>query len=92
MTLTEVTNQLYNLSIDGFFNGEKRTKEWLKGYIQKLTRPELEKHSIIFDIALPDGWWFVKVERRDDVEKGFYDYYIPDTRTQERTLLDELAG
>ena len=87
MTLNEVTNSVYNLSVAGYFNGEKHSREWLHNYIKTFTR-SIGK-SYIFEISMPDGRWFMSVVQ---YAAGEYDYYIPDTRDQERLLKQKLIA
>ena len=39
MNIKELTNQLYELSVGGYFNGEKFTKERLTTYITNMCQP-----------------------------------------------------
>lgn len=82
MTLTEVTNQLYNLSVNGYFNREKFTLERLRSYVSKMLSDDKEQ-SITMEIALPDGWWYFTISKLPQFGRNFYDYNIPDSRAKE---------
>ena len=84
MTKAELTTQLINLSVAGYFNGEKFTKERLNNYIGKMCRNVGDK--LFMEISLPDGRWLFKITHYAD---GEWDYYIPDTREQEYKLTAE---
>lgn len=80
MTIKEVVNQIYDLSVGGYFNGEKFTKERLNKYITNMLRTG---NWLVMNIALPDGRWWMEVRRYANNE---YDYYIPDNREQEKNV------
>lgn len=84
MTKLELTSQLMDLSIAGYFNGEKFNKERLNNYIGKMCRNDSDK--LYMRIALPDGEWLFKIVR---YSTGYWDYYIPDTRDEEQKLVAE---
>ena len=85
MTKLELTTQLRNLSVDGYFNGEKFTKERFNTYIGKMCRNVGDK--LFMEISLPDGRWLFRITHCGD---GEWDYYIPNTREQEAKLTAEL--
>ena len=85
MTKLELTTQLMNLAVAGYFNSEKFTKERLNNYISKMCRNIGDK--LYMEISLPDGRWLFKITQYAD---GEWDYYIPDTREQEDKLTAEL--
>ena len=58
MTKLELTTQLMNLAVAGYFNGEKFSKERLNTYIGKMCRNNGDK--LYMEIALPDGRWLFK--------------------------------
>jgi len=87
MTKLELTTQLMNLAVAGYFNSEKFTKERLNNYISKMCRNTGDK--LYMEISLPDGHWLFKITRYD---AGDWDYYIPDTREQEAKLTAEFLG
>lgn len=67
MTLRKVSSQLYELSVAGYFNGERFTKSQLAEAMAHWMRGS---KSIIMEIALPDGRWFFEVTDFG----GGYDY------------------
>lgn len=81
MTKSELTTQLMDLAVAGYFNSEKFTKERLNNYISKMCRNTGDK--LFMEISLPDGRWLFKITHYAD---GEWDYYIPDTREQEAKL------
>jgi len=86
MTLHEVSSQLYDLSIDGFFNRERFTKKRLHDTLAAHMRePQFNAipNTFVMEIALPDGWWFFTVSKHGKE----YGYCIPETREQEKALL-----
>lgn len=93
MTIHEVTNQLLNLSLAGYFNGEKFTKAELEHYISTMFKAGgLKLHNrIVMEITLPDGGWLFTINKYSDAANGF-DYTIPDTRGQEAALWKELTA
>ena len=91
MTLNEITKQLFNLSIGGYFNREKFTETRLRNYITAMTRGE-NLRPVVMEIALPDGWWNFEIHRLPEIGKDFYDYSIPENREQEKAVLGRLAA
>lgn len=87
MTLHEVTDQIFSLSLGHIINSEKFSKQRLEKQIVMLTRPETGSNWYIFEICLPDGKWMAEVTQ---FRAGEFDYYIPDTREQEAFLWDKL--
>ena len=88
MTLNEIVNQLYDLSVAGYFNREKYNKAELKTYLRTFFRPELHTTVFTMEIALPDGWWHFEIHH--DSRWG-YDYTIPTSREQEAEMLNRLS-
>ena len=89
MTIQYIASQLHSLSVGGYFNGEKRSKQWLETYISDAFRSQLKLgNRLVMEIALPDGQWLFTVDRHAD---GF-DYWIPDNRDQEARLYKRLAS
>lgn len=86
MTINELINQVYGLSVAGYFNGEKYSKREFAEYVKGVFRPELNTSRWLMEIALPDGRWFFQMTRFSDAADGF-DYYIPDNRAQEQALI-----
>lgn len=88
MTIKEITNQLYDLSVAGYFNGEKFTKQRLYNQIKSLFRGTTRKiadHPVVVQqISLYDGCWFFYII---EYAKGEFDYFIPDTREQEKRVI-----
>ena len=85
MTIHETASQLYDLSVGGYFNGEKFTKRQLESYIANAFRPNVTLKAgnrLVMEIALRDGRWYFTVNRFSDKPDGF-DYTIPDNREQE---------
>ena len=87
MTKLELTTQLIDLAVAGYFNGEKFSKARLTNYIGKMCRNVGDK--LYMQIALPDGEWFFKIVRYAD---GEWDYILPDTREQEQRIIAELLN
>ena len=85
MTFTDTINQIYDLTIAGFINGEKFTKTEFK---EALKHWLLAKNSYIIEISLPDGRWLCKISK---FANGEYDYFLPETREQEKRLYAELG-
>ena len=82
MTKKEVIDQVYGLSVGGYFNHEKFTKKRFTDYVNAMLKTG--KQNFIIEIALPDGWWYMEIS---NYGKGFYLYYIPDTRDREVNLM-----
>lgn len=82
MTLHEVTNQLYDLSVNGTFNGEHFSKDQLHKNVKHMFEVGglVGGNRLVFTITLPDGEWFFYI---CEYAKGQFDYYIPDTREDE---------
>lgn len=89
MTINEMTNQLYDLSVAGYFNGEKYSRKEFAEYVKGIFRPETNRTRWFMEISLPDGRWYFQITRFSDSKDGF-DYYIPETRTQEQALISNL--
>lgn len=86
MTINELINQVYSLSVAGYFNGEKYSKREFAEYVKGVFRPELGTRRWLMEIALPDGRWYFQMSRYSLAADGF-DYYIPETRINEQTLI-----
>jgi len=89
MTIHEVAAQLHSLSVAGYFNGEKFSKQQLESYIARSFRPEVHLKAgnrLVMEIALRDGRWYFTVDRFADRPDGF-DYTIPDDREQEAHII-----
>lgn len=85
MTLHDVAHQLHSLSLAGFINSERFSEQRLYTQLKAMLRDVGDQY--IFEIALPDGKWMAKAERT----RYGYDYWIPDTREQEKVLWEELG-
>ena len=86
MTLNEISKMTYSIAVGHYINGIKRTsanditkclEHWLCG----------DDDSYIASIPLEDGRWLCKFIRHGD----YYDLYIPDTRDQEKRLIESLC-
>lgn len=85
MTITTIANQIHDMAIAGYINGEKFTKKELSSCLRTWLKT---KDQHIIEVSLPDGRWLCKVYR---YAKNEYDYFLPDTREQERRLYAELG-
>ena len=89
MTKSDVLKQVYELSVNGNFN---RENGWsfskFKSYIAEKFSSE-KRQSIIMEIELPDGWWYMSISR---FKNGHWDYYIPDTKEENKRLYDEIVS
>ena len=85
MTIHDVASQLHSLSKDHRFNGVKHSVKSLERYISTMFRTPLKGgNKLVMDISLPDrGWMFYVIE----YAPGEFDYYIPDTREQEKRVI-----
>ena len=89
MTIRQVSTQLFNLSVAGYFNGEKFTRSQLEDCIAGMFRPGTTLKAgnrLVMEIALPDGRWFFTINRFSPARDGF-DYTIPATRKEEARIL-----
>lgn len=84
MTIRYIAHQLHDLSVAGYFNGEKFTSRQLEQYIANMFRQDAG-NQLIMEIALPDGRWLFTVNHFANGPSG-YDYTIPDTRDQEARI------
>ena len=93
MTLTQAADQLYNLSIGGFFNREKYTAEGWRRHVKALMRqPETLKikNTLVQEIALEDGHWLFTISYIPSC--GEYGWCIPETREEEQRLKDRFLA
>lgn len=88
MNLSDVVEQLYDLSVDGYFNGQKFTKRELNKYIKRMFDSGSKK--LIMEMALPDGKWFFEINSWKENMYTKYDYYIPETRECEIRLKEKI--
>lgn len=91
MTIHEVSSQIFNLTLGGFVNGEKFTKQELEHVFHVWMEVHDPSHnkvpgSHLIELCLRDGRWFATIDKFADRHDGF-DYYIPDTREEESRLL-----
>lgn len=94
MTLREISTQLHSISVGGYFNREKFTRQQLHSYIAGMFREGVKlsiENTLVMEIALRDGWWYFTVTRWGDGPDG-YDYYIPDTREESNRIIERLAS
>ena len=91
MTIREVCNQLFDLSVGGYFNGEKFTIERLIKQTENMFRGSSPKggNRVVWQIALPDGWWHFTITKYGN-RPDEWGYYIPETREQEKKIIDIL--
>lgn len=77
MTLNDVSEQLFELSANKFFNGAKYSKTALKKEIRGAFKSGFADSmggAYTLETLFPDGWWIVTVYRFDIGRDGF-DYY-----------------
>lgn len=83
MTLHDVSCQLYDLSLDGFFNHEKFSKQRLYNMLTAHMREaqcNTLHNAFLMEIALQDGWWYFTVNKHISGREVEYSYFIPQTR------------
>lgn len=93
MTLSQVTHQIYRLSVNGTINGEHFTYSRFYNMINAMfSTPNATRY--IGQIALPDGEWWFKIVRYATYPGDCheYDYTIPDTPEQSERIRQELLG
>lgn len=89
MTLHDVANSVFTLSVGGHINGENFSRREFIEYVDNMFRTGC---NLYVTVELPDGEWLVKIYRFGSLA-DMYDYYIPDTRGEEQFLYYEfLAG
>lgn len=92
MTINNIINNLYSISIDGKFNGERFTKTGFSNAVKNhwiYNNGELISKELYLEISLADGDWLMKIFQYRDSNDG-WDYYIPNTKEEEKKLYDEL--
>lgn len=88
MTKGEVLKQVYDLSVGGNFNHETGWSfSKFKSYVAEKFNSE-KRQSIIMEIELPDGWWYLSILK---IKDGLWDYYIPDTREENDSIYNEIV-
>lgn len=85
MTFNETINQIYNLTIAGYINGEKFTKAEFKDAVKHWF---LTGDHFIIEVCLPDGRWLCQINK---FTNGEWDYFLPETRKQEDHLYAKLG-
>ena len=93
MTLTQAADQLYNLSVGGYFNREKFTADtWRKHVTSLMRQPEALKipNTLVQEIALEDGHWLFTISYFPESQE--YGWCIPETREEEQRLMNQLVG
>ena len=92
MTIKEVANQIYSLSIGHYVNGVKFTKMELESTLARWMRNAENnkiKNCVVMEICMADGRWLTEVFKYADRPDG-YDYDIPDNREQEKRIYEAL--
>ena len=92
MTLHQVANRLYDLTIDGFINGIRLSrKEFTNTLVEWATSSGAFRLRNKFPVQLdlPDGKWYVCINRYG-TGRDSYDYWMPDNREQERLLIQKV--
>ncbi|MCD8013272.1 MAG: hypothetical protein LUG99_08870 [Lachnospiraceae bacterium] len=93
MTLTQAADQLYHLSLGGYFNREKFTADtWRKHVTSLMRQPEALKipNTLVQEIALEDGHWLFTISYISSCKE--YSWSIPENREQEQQLRDLLLA
>ena len=88
MTLNNVVNNIYDLSVNGHFNGEHFTK---KQFSDAVKHWMCSSNEFILEAELPDGYFYISIFKYDN-KSDCYDYYIPDTREESDKLLEKLMN
>lgn len=92
MTIKEVANQIYSLSLGHYVNGVKFTKRELESTLARWMRNAENnkiKNCVVMEICMADGRWLTEVFKYADRPDG-YDYDIPDNREQEKRIYEAL--
>ncbi|MCD7824203.1 MAG: hypothetical protein LUG86_09375 [Oscillospiraceae bacterium] len=98
MTLNQAADQIYNLSLGGYFNREKFTADGWRRHVNVLMRhPETLKihNTLVQEIALEDGHWLFTISYIPSCKgdgRGEYGWAIPETREEEQRLKERLVG
>ena len=88
MTLHDVSNSIFNITVDGIINGEKFSRREFVDCVDLWFR-NTDKYFIT--AVLPDGEWLIKIYKVKNFD-DMYDYDIPDTREDEQDLWFELIN
>lgn len=86
MTFKEMVDSIYCCSIGHKLNGEKNTKENFRYWFDRMFMND-QKH-VLFSMEFPDGEWHCIATH---AHYG-YGYYVPETRAQEKRMLDWFWG
>ena len=87
MTLKNLVDQLFVLAEDKQFNHRPYTKEELTQQIRHMMPENGGNQHLVMEILLPDGWWHFMISYLPGIEKGFFDYEIPDDREHEARIM-----
>ena len=87
MTIREVSKQICRIS-KGRINGEKFTQNRLSDYLNNMFRTG---RSVIIQVELNDGLWLCEVDMYEVHPFCSYDYFLPETREQEKILYNRLT-
>lgn len=87
MNIREVAKHICRIS-KGRINGEKFTQTEFTDYLKGMFRTGT---SSIVSIELPDGHWLCEVKLYELHPYSAYDYFIPETREQEKILYNRLT-
>lgn len=92
MTLTDTCREVLNLTTDRKINGERFTIKRLATQVTShLRTPAKLGNRLAMTIQLPDGEWLMTIIRYADRTDG-WNYYIPETRDEEKRLWKELLS
>lgn len=92
MTFTEMAKQIYDLAVPSAFENGTRycftsEKPWTYGHMVSHMKKMLDGNtSCLWPICLPDGRWTIRITH---MGRGQWDYYLPDTKAQERRMIQE---
>jgi len=89
MTLTDVVNQLYNLSGVHQFNGEVFSYQRLYTQINKAFKGSNSPYYILVKLSDREKEWLVKIIKRSNKADSF-DYIVPDDENKEKYFYKEL--
>lgn len=91
MTKNEVLKQVYGLAVDGNFNHEggwsfAKFRSYVEESFNNVHPVEGFMNTILMEIKLPDGWWFLSIMK---LSNSMWDYYIPDTKEENGRIKDQ---
>ena len=93
MTLRQVADSLYEMTIAGYVNDTKYSRSGFCSALEEwMLFPESLKikNRLVLQLSLPDGRWMATVNKFSDSADG-YDYTIPADREEEAALLQLLC-